>query len=210
MEKPRKKTADRGPAPVQAAGDGEASGSREKILATALTLFTERGFFGTPTSLISREAKVATGTLFFYFPTKEELIDTLYRRVKAEAAEAMCRGVHEEKTVKGKLRKLGFNAVDWGMKNPAKLKFMEQFAHSPFVSTTAQEEGMSHFLFLEDLVREGIQEGTIRDIDPALLFCMMASALSGLIDRASAVMDTAERDKLTGDGLEFIFRGMMP
>ena len=65
---------------------------QEAILATALTLFTERGFFGTPTSLISKEAGVATGTLFFYFRTKEDLIDTLYRRVKSEAAQAMCQG----------------------------------------------------------------------------------------------------------------------
>ena len=48
----------------------QSSDNREKILTTALTLFTERGFFGTPTSLISKEAGVATGTLFFYFPTK--------------------------------------------------------------------------------------------------------------------------------------------
>jgi AcrR family transcriptional regulator len=48
----------------------KSSDNREKILTTALTLFTERGFFGTPTSLISKEAGVATGTLFFYFPPK--------------------------------------------------------------------------------------------------------------------------------------------
>jgi len=186
----------------------KSSENREKILATALRLFTERGFFGTPTSLISKEAGVATGTLFFYFATKEELIDTLYRRIKSEAAQAMCHDLNTKKTAKAKLRRLGFNAVEWGIRNPAKLKFMEQFAHSPFVSTSAQEEGMSHFLFLEELVRDGIREGTIRDIDPALLFCMMASALSGLIERASAVEDPAEREKITGDGLDFIIRGM--
>ena len=114
---------------------GKPPDNREKILATALTLFTERGFFGTPTSLISKEAGVATGTLFFYFPTKEELIDTLYRRIKSEAAKGMCRDFSREKTALAKLRRIGFNAVEWGIENPARQKFMEQFAHSPFVST---------------------------------------------------------------------------
>ena len=196
--------------PVPGPADEEkTSESREKILATALTLFTGRGFFGTPTSLISKEAGVATGTLFFYFKTKEDLIDTIYRRVKGEAARAMCRGIDSEKSAKAKLCLLGFNAVEWGMQNPDKLKFMEQFAHSSFVSTSAHEEGMSHFLFLDGLVRDGIREGTIRDMDPGLLFCMMASALSGLIDRASTVADPAEREKITREGLDFIFRGMM-
>ncbi len=50
------------------------------IVATAVRLFTERGgFHGTPpTSLIAREAGISNGTLFHYFPTKEELINFAY------------------------------------------------------------------------------------------------------------------------------------
>jgi len=181
---------------------------QEAILATALRLFTERGFAGTPTSLISKEAGVATGTLFFYFKTKEDLIDTLYRRVKSEAAKAMGRGLDSEKTAKDKFRRLGKNAAGWGIKNPAKLKFMEQFAHSPFVSTSAHEEGMSHFFFLEQLVRQGIQDGEIRNIEPSGLFCLMASALSGMIAHALSTDDATEREQIIEDGLDFIWFGM--
>ena len=181
---------------------------QEAILATALTLFTERGFSGTPTSLISKEAGVATGTLFFYFKTKEDLIDTLYRRVKSEAAGAMRRGLDKEKTAKAKLLRIGKNAVEWGIQNPARLKFMEQFAHSPFVSTSAHEEGMSQFIFLADLVREGIRDGEIRDIDPSGLLCMVASALSGLIAHALSTDDPREREKIIENGLDFIWYGM--
>ncbi len=46
---------------------------RTTIMKAALKLFTERGFHGTSTAQISREAGVATGTLFNYFPTKEDL-----------------------------------------------------------------------------------------------------------------------------------------
>jgi AcrR family transcriptional regulator len=181
---------------------------QEAILNTALTLFTERGFAGTPTSLISREAGVATGTLFFYFKTKEDLIDTLYRRVKSEAAEAMGQGLETRKSAKEKLIRLGRNAVGWGLANPKKLKFMEQFAHSPFVSTSAHEEGMSHFTFLEDLIREGIRSGEVRDVDPSGILCLMASALSGLIAHALSTDNPAEREKIIEDGLDFIWYGM--
>ncbi|MGA2105752.1 TetR/AcrR family transcriptional regulator [Methanoregula sp.] len=181
---------------------------REAILDTALVLFTERGFFGTPTSMISKEAGVATGTLFFYFRTKEDLIDTLYRRVKSEAAQALCRGMESETGTKAKIRRLGFNAVEWGIRYPAKMKFMEQFAHSPFVSTTAHEEGMSHFLFLQDLVKEGILKGEIRDLDPLLLFCMLASSLSGLVDRVSLTDDLTEREELIVQGLDIVWHGL--
>ncbi len=181
---------------------------REAILATALRLFADRGFVGTPTSLISKEAGVATGTLFFYFKTKEDLIDDLYKRIKAEAAQALCRGLKMEKTGKGKLRRLGNNAVTWGMRNPEKKKVLEMFAQSPFVSAGAQEEGMSHFIFLKDIIHDGIQEGVIRDMDPALLFCMMAAAINGLVSRASVVKDPMERDRIIAEGLDFVWNGM--
>jgi|WetSurMetagenome_2_1015567.scaffolds.fasta_scaffold228600_2 AcrR family transcriptional regulator len=184
------------------------SDKREAILKTALTLFVERGFFGTPTSLISKEAGVATGTLFFYFRTKEELIDTLYLQVKVKAAEAMCRGLEKEKDTKARLNRLGHNAVAWGMKNKEEVKFMEQFAHSPFVSTSAQEEGMSRFVFLQDLVTEGIREGVIRDYDPQLLVYMMASSLSGLIGRVTDAGSPAEREAIIDQGLEFVWNGL--
>jgi len=181
---------------------------REVILDTALVLFTERGFFGTPTSMISKEAGVATGTLFFYFKTKEDLIDTLYRRTKEEAAQAMCRGMGSEKGTKARIRRLGLNAVEWGVRFPAKMKFMEQFAHSPFVSTTAQEEGMSHFLFLQDLVREGIRKGEIRNLDALLLFCMLASSLSILVARVSMTEDPVERQAIIDQGLDIVWSGL--
>ncbi|MCK9579848.1 MAG: TetR/AcrR family transcriptional regulator [Methanoregula sp.] len=181
---------------------------QETLLKTALRLFVERGFYGTPTSLISKEAGVATGTLFFYFKTKEDLIDTLYRQVKAEAAEAMCRGLDNEPDAKAKLLLLGRNAVAWGTEHHEKMKFMEFFAHSPFVSTTAQKEGMSRFLFMQDLIEEGIREGTIRDIDTGLLIFMMASSFSGLIARVAAAGSESERETIIGQGLDFVWNGL--
>jgi TetR/AcrR family fatty acid metabolism transcriptional regulator len=43
------------------------------ILKAALDLFAEKGFYHTTTKAISRKAKIAEGTLFNYFETKEDL-----------------------------------------------------------------------------------------------------------------------------------------
>lgn len=181
---------------------------RTAILDTALVLFTTRGFQGTPTSLISREAGVATGTLFFYFKTKEELIDELYRRIKSEAGAALREGIESEASIREKILRVGKNGIAWGMENPDKIRFMEQFAHSPFVSTSAHEEGMSNFLFLFDLVNDGISQGSIRPFDPALLCTILASSLSGLIARVTAEPDEKKRGELIGQGLRFLWNGI--
>ena len=113
----------------------------------------------------------------------------------------------KQKTAKARS---GVSAPTWwnGNSGTGKLKFMEQFAHSPFVSTSAHEEGMSNFLFLKDLVQDGIREGAIRDIDPTLLFSMMASALAGLVARASDIDNPGQRDRIVQEGLDFIWNGM--
>src|SRR5256885_1389319 len=47
--------------------------TRQAILRAALALFAQKGFHETTTRAISRKAKIAKGTLFNYFQTKEDL-----------------------------------------------------------------------------------------------------------------------------------------
>jgi AcrR family transcriptional regulator len=56
---------------------GEKEKTRARILAGAERLFREQGFDSTSTRDLAREARIAAGTLFNYFPTKEALALTL-------------------------------------------------------------------------------------------------------------------------------------
>ena len=47
--------------------------TKQAILQAALKLFAEKGFYQTTTKAISKKAGIAEGTLFNYFPTKEDL-----------------------------------------------------------------------------------------------------------------------------------------
>lgn len=50
---------------------------RALILTCALRLFAAHGVTGTSTARMAKEAGIATGTLFLYFGTKQELLDEL-------------------------------------------------------------------------------------------------------------------------------------
>ena len=50
---------------------------RIQILKATLDLFVKRGYYGTKTSQISRQAGISEGLLFHYFPTKEILLEEL-------------------------------------------------------------------------------------------------------------------------------------
>src|SRR4051794_26267436 len=60
---------------------------RDSILDAALACFVERGFHGTAIPEISHRAKIATGTIYHYFESKEALVNALYRKWKGAASQ---------------------------------------------------------------------------------------------------------------------------
>ena len=61
--------------------------SRRKILEAAQSLFQSKGYQQATTRDIAREAGIATGTLFNYFPTKEAIVMTLVSEALMQARE---------------------------------------------------------------------------------------------------------------------------
>jgi AcrR family transcriptional regulator len=71
--------------------------TRAVIVEAALRLFRENGYEATTMRAIAREAGVATGNAYYYFGSKEELIQEFYARNHAEHA-AACRPVLDAET----------------------------------------------------------------------------------------------------------------
>src|SRR5205085_889642 len=69
---------------VTAADKPDKPDKREALLAAALRLIARNGLHDTPTSAVAREAGVAAGTLYLYFPSKEALINALYLELVGE------------------------------------------------------------------------------------------------------------------------------
>lgn len=73
-----------------------ASGIRTRIIETAWRLFHEKGFRDTTINDIIREAEISKGTFYYYFRSKDDMLDTLsdvfdteYERIVGEFAEDM-------------------------------------------------------------------------------------------------------------------------
>jgi AcrR family transcriptional regulator len=79
------------PEPITAKGEQ----TRRLILETALRLFRERGYAQTTMRAIATEAGVAVGNAYYYFSSKEQLIQGFYLGAqeghRAAAAEALAR-----------------------------------------------------------------------------------------------------------------------
>lgn len=73
--------------------------TRKKILMTAIRLFGESGFRGTSIANIAKEAGVAKSAVFWYFGSKEGLLENVTREIVAGGVKEMLRVVRSAENV---------------------------------------------------------------------------------------------------------------
>jgi len=182
------------------------SGKRERILAAALRLFTSHGFQGTPTSQISKEARVSTGSLFHYFPDKNTLIDQLYLSIQKEVAEAMRKNDDRSLPTKERLERFLRGYIAWGMANPEKVRFMEQFYNSPRIGDEVKQQAYDEIRWLLEVCDSAIREGILRDLPPGFYTVMVLQILNGILALIASGNTDLSPDEIIGNGLEMIWK----
>ena len=130
---------------------------RNAILDAATRLFAERGLAAAPTSEISSLAGVAEGTLFTYFGTKDELINSLYRELKLELADAMMSDFPRKTIVRTRLRHVWDRYVHWGIANAKQRKVLGQLLVSEVLTKESREAGSAPFVEFQTMIRDGIE-----------------------------------------------------
>ena len=141
--------------------------TRARIVAAALGLFQVKGFDATTTKAIARKARVAEGTVFNYFPTKED-IALHFLEQEVDQAMASVRG-------NARLRKASLDEKLFALVQ-AQLDFLaphERFIGAAFVqalkpgsklglfSPSAQALQYRYLAFVQELVDDAVRRGEL-------------------------------------------------
>jgi Transcriptional regulator len=138
---------------------------KKRILESALKLFNEKGIDNTSTSIISKEAGVAAGTLYLYFETKVDLIIELGTSIKEESSGSFLDLIESPVSYES-LEKFWLERVKWGVNNPDKHKFMIQFKSSPYDIENTKLKIPDHEKKLLNLIEDGIKNKILKDLTP--------------------------------------------
>ena len=135
---------------------------KEAIFESTLKLVNEHGFHGTPMSQIAAHARVATGTIYHYFSSKDELILELSKYCREQTNEHIF-NLDGELSYEKKFYCIWNRIVDYYVENKEVFWFNEQFYSSPYYACTQKKSETYYsadkmYLFFE----EGIQAGHIR------------------------------------------------
>ncbi len=174
----------------------------------ALKLFCENGFQNTSTANISKEADVATGTLFLYFPSKEGLINTLYLESKQELSAFLQEGLARQKTSKTRVRHIWMKANEWALKNQNAFRFIHMFSASPYVTNLTKKEVASTSDFAEKFVKAAIKEGTLQRINVPLFFTIFDGLWTATVTHCVGLKNKKDRPKIVEQSFEIFWKGV--
>ena len=139
------------------------------IAEATFTLVEQTGLSGLTMAAIAREAGLATGTLYVYFKSKEELLVALYEQAKTETAATLMQGDDPRAPFRSRFQRLWSNWLDYRLTHYAEMVFMEQYYNSPWFSEESRNLSARLIKDWIDLIEEAKAQQILKDVPTVLL-----------------------------------------
>ncbi|MDO9045772.1 MAG: TetR/AcrR family transcriptional regulator [Methanobacteriaceae archaeon] len=178
-----------------------------QILNASLKLFVENGFHGTSTAKIAKSAGVATGTLFHYFKTKEELINRLYLYAKESMLGEISGHYNIEKSFKENIKYLWISLVDFGIKKPEMFQFILSFHCSPYITSLTKEEIENRLEMALESYTVGLKKQEIKNISYELIVDFLWGSIVSTVDHIEKYPEKAV-DKIKEQAFDLFWDGI--
>ena len=150
---------------------GEPKHMRQEILTTARALFIEQGYRGLSMSILARAVGVSKAALYYHFRDKEELFLAVLNELLDEIEILIDTAVGGQTTSREQIRALVHTILSWPNDQRAAIRLASQ--EMAQISSPARK--IFHRAYQEKfigkiqaIIEQGIQNGELRPIDPAL------------------------------------------
>ena len=186
--------------------------TRNRILQSSMTLFGCQGYDATGVAGICAAARVSKGAFYHHFASKQAvfliLLEEWLKTVEVDLAAAL----QEAPTVIEGL--VGMAARTRGIFTAADgrlsifLEFWAQARKDPEVWRRAIEPFRRYRQTFGEVVRRGIAEGSLREVDPELASLALVSLAVGLIMQGVFDPQGEQWDRVAQDALRLLLEGM--
>lgn len=151
------------------------------IQQAALRLVIQTGFSGLKMQDVAKEAGIATGTLYIYYPSKEDLINELFVVTKKEIADVMLSPYNQAETFYQTFKKMWLAYFEFCHQNPEKMLFVEQFLYSGLISEQNIAITNRYFEPLNEFLNNAQKQAIIKAIDAEILKAHMQGAIHEMV-----------------------------
>jgi len=155
----------------------------QQIIDAAVRVFARNGYYHSRVSDIAREAGIASGTIYLYFKTKDDILVTLFREKMAEWVAHARREISGEPDALAKIRRLvalHFQVLETDPDLAEVVQVELRQGHKFFRGASAHEVS-SYFALITSVLDEGMQAGLIRrDVPTKIATKMLFGAMDQL------------------------------
>jgi AcrR family transcriptional regulator len=186
--------------PAHGRRDGE--GTRQKLLRAALELFTGEGFLASTTPIIAQRAGVAEGTIYRHFPSKEHLLNEVFRSTQRWAI-GVIKELDADRSLKApdRLARIARRFVETADRDPAAARMLLRQRDARFLDPQSRDAAREFREALQQVVAAGKADGAVRAGPAELWTSVWLVILAFIIERVSAKEWTAEQPQV-GQAIE--------
>jgi len=143
---------------------GAADLTRQRLIRTALELFTTRGYHDTTTAQIAKKAGIAEGTIYRHFASKQQLFNELYRAAQRWATKIVQETGQDPEAgpARAQLTAVAHGLVEGAAHDTAVVKLGLLEPPGAVLDDESRKTEREFRLALERIVAEGKAQGSVR------------------------------------------------
>ncbi|MEX2162006.1 MAG: TetR/AcrR family transcriptional regulator [Anaerolineales bacterium] len=181
---------------------------RELFLSAALRLFVANGVQKTSTAEIAKAAGTAAGTLFLYFPTKQDLLDALALKIGKQQSERINSLLQPSLSAHETFLAIWDGSVGWFMDNMEAFLYVQQVRDTGLISAAAVQESNEFFAYYYEAIRKGLAEGSIKPYAPELIGGILYQQIVAAMNLIRMQPNPAKQKEIIRQGFEIFWDGI--
>jgi TetR/AcrR family transcriptional regulator, repressor of fatR-cypB operon len=151
------------------------------IYDATLKLVKENGLAGLNMAAIGKEAKLGMGTMYVYFKSKEELINSLFKRLKGVNTNRIYSVLKPKVPFKVSMKDLFDNYIKNRVEYFEEHFFVEQCSNSHYLDAESKKLDEAAFIGVFELLNKGKKELLIKDLDNTIIAAHMMGSANELV-----------------------------
>ena len=181
---------------------------RSQFLSAALKLFAANSVQGTTTAAISEEAGTAAGTLFLYFPTKQDLINELVLQIGRQQSEYIQSCLDPSLPVRETFFAIWQGSIRWFLDNPDAYLVDQQVRYGGLVKPEIVQESERFFEYFFSAIQRGNEEQELKPYPLEIIGGILYQDIVAILNLIKSQTDEAKQAEYIRAGFEIFWDGV--
>lgn len=192
---------------------------RQEILEAALRLFNARGFDNTTVGDIAKAAGAATGTVYLYFPSKEDVLagleESFYEGLGDHFTGIITRLINDREAgiivdYRDAIDRVFDGLISYSLENKNLCRILIEAAPQAHRQRSGKGAEADFVQFMARSFEEAMRQGRMHTSDPEMTAFLLNAALTVGITHAFAYEEEFDLDRVVAATRELFYKALAP